>query len=284
MPYFFDRIARVEIGTKSSVYGLVVNTPLRIAFEINKNALDVTNSMTLTINNLKDESRNQIRYIPKKPQQINVFAGYRDQGEPSLIFAGEITRVTHDLAKNEVETKIIAMDGHSAVHGSKISVAFKKGKPINTIINHAIAAIGLPINFDPSILPATPTKGTYSHTGKAWTWLVKLCNENDLHCSIQNGSIKIFKSEGVDNVGPLQSVIIGSPRKLEENPYAPSLTEFSGYEIEARLMSKAEPGSLVEFTSRDVTKKTRLQVKEVHHEGDSHGEKWTTTLKGKEIV
>jgi hypothetical protein len=261
MPYFFDRIARVEIGTKSSVYGLVVNTPLRIAFEINKNALDVTNSMTLTINNLKDESRNQIRYIPKKPQQINVFAGYRDQGEPSLIFAGEITRVTHDLAKNEVETKIIAMDGHSAVHGSKISVAFKKGKPINTIINHAIAAIGLPINFDPSILPATPTKGTYSHTGKAWTWLVKLCNENDLHCSIQNGSIKIFKSEGVDNVGPLQSVI-----------------------IEARLMSKAEPGSLVEFTSRDVTKKTRLQVKEVHHEGDSHGEKWTTTLKGKEIV
>jgi len=283
--YFFDRVIRLNIGKYNSSNVLVpvvtLTEPLRISFDATKTEFSIVNMATVTVNNLADSTRNKI-----KSGMIAILeAGYAEMGGLQLLFHGDVFEVNHNIEKPEIITTITICDGHAAIRKKKISVSYKKGSSIAQIIKDCTKAIGLPMNtsFDSVQLPKQSISETASFTGNAAQWLDKVCGENGLQWSVQNGKIKIYEFGKTDNLPPLQSVLIGSPKRLFRNDLSASIEDFSGYEFNALLMPQCEPGSAVTFTSKEVTKSVRLQVAQVKHTGDNYGDDWKTNVRARDI-
>jgi hypothetical protein len=282
---FFNRVARLSIGeyVKGALNTVVtVSTPLRITFDISKTEFSAPNMAKITINNLSSNTRNKINQDRKQVAVLE--AGYVDAGGLQLLFHGDIVDVSHDLKKPEILTTITVMDGHNAIKEKKISVSYRAGAPISQVIKDCTKALGLPMSasYNYVQLPTSSLDATASFTGNAAIWLDRICNDNGLQWSIQNGTIKIVNAEKSDNLPPLSSVLIGSPRRLFKNMITQSLTDFSGYEFDALLMPKCEPFSAIELISRDIPKPIKLVASEVKHSGDNFGDKWQTTVKARD--
>jgi len=282
---FYNRIARVLIGkyatTKAFSVGLEIKSPLRITFELTKTEFSIMNEGTITINNLSQQSRDIIR----DGLFCILEAGYVDAGGPQMIFHGEIVNVSHNVKKPEIITTITVQDGHTAIKKSNIALSYKKGTPISQIINDAVKALKLPKNstFSHVNIPTTQLRGGFGYAGNAASLLDLICGDNGLTWSVQNGSVKIYNNGKTDNLPALSSVLIGSPRRLFRNQQSVSLENFSGYEFDALLMPKVEPGSMVTIRSLDIPKPISLQVAEVKHSGDNYGDKWQTTVKARDL-
>ena len=284
---FFNLVAKLTIGKPSTSgalnVGLAISTPLRITFELQKTEFSIANMGTVTINNLSTQTRNSIRQ--DRGLVAILEAGYVDAGGPQLTFYGDIVDVQHDLKKPEILTTLTLMDGHNAIKEKKISVSYKKGTPISQIIKECTKSLGLPMNaaFNYVQLPVSNLDSTYAFSGIAESWLVWLCDDNGLQWSVQNGSIKICNFTQTDNLPPLSSILIGSPRRLFKNMISQSLEDFSGYEFDCLLLPKAEPYGRVTLKSNDIPKPINLKVAEVKHSGDTHGDKWQSTLKCRDL-
>ena len=298
---FFNRVCKLTVGPAApsgSVdlnFGLSFENPMRITFDIKKTSFSVANQATITINNLSDKSR---RFITKAwsnniPVVAQLEAGYKEYLGLQLIFIGEIVDVSHNVTKPEIITTITAQDGHSAIKTKRISASWKDSTPIISIIQDAVKKMGLPINsvYDYSqIAPTLTTVGSYSFCGNASDLIDKICNDNGLQWSVQNGKIKIFNDGKTDGNPSLEAEIIGSPRRLYKNYINISLNDFSGYEFDALLMPKCEPGSSVKITSNELSGgigKPPIYwtgaAMEVEHKGDLYGEHWMTTVRARDL-
>ena len=284
-PAFFDRVARVTIGKSAGAgklpIGVQISTPLRITFDITKTPFSISNMGKITINNLSDQTRNMIR----QGMVVALEAGYAENGGPQLMFFAEIVDVSHDMTKPEVLTTITAMDGHSHVKAAPLSVSYRKGTTVEKIVNDAVLALGLTLNtsFQYLKFKSPATDSTVAFTGSASDFLDSFCSDNGLQWSVQNGCVKIVNLNSHDNTPARTGYLVGSPRRLFLNMVSLSLNDFSGYEFDALLMPMIEPYNRVSFTSKEVPKGVTLIAQEVHHVGDSHGDKWQTTTRGRDI-
>lgn len=284
---FFNRTAELIIGKPNSGktlnVALSIKTPMRISFELSKTWISLANIGTVTVNNLSTATRNMIRQDRKLIAILK--AGYADLGGPQMIFHGDIVDVSHNIEKPEIATTITIMDGHNAIKESKVSVSYAKGTPLSKIIKNAVAALGLPVNasFQYVQLPQQNLDGSLAYSGNAATWLDRLCEQNGLKWSVQNGSVKIYSLAQTDNVPPLKTVMIGSPKRLFKNQLSMSLEDFSGYEFNCLLAPAMEPNNRVTIQSNEITKPITLEVCEVKHKGDTHGEDWKTNVKAKDL-
>jgi hypothetical protein len=283
---FFNRVARLTISEQSgSVLTpiVVIVTPLRLTFDISKSWISLANIGTVTINNLQTSKRQLIRQ--DKSLVAILEAGYSELGGPQLMFHGNIVDVSHNIEKPEIITTITIMDGHTALKESKINVSYAKGATLAQIIKEAASSFALPLDatFSYVQLPPEAINSTLAFTGSAASWMDKLCSDNGLQWSIQNGAVKICTIDKADNTPPLQSVLIGSPKRLFKNLISQSLNDFDGYEFNALLMPKCIPMGTVTIQSNEIPKPLTLKVAEVHHIGDSHGADWKTTVKAKDM-
>ena len=284
---YFNRIVKLTIGTPNISggldVGLLIQSPMRITFELSKTEISIANIGVITINNLSEKTRSVIRQDRKLIAILE--AGYTDNGGAQLIFSGDIVDVSHNIEKPEIVTTITVMDGHAAIKKNKLSVSYKKGTPITKIIQDCVKGLGLPLNATWNYLDMPPQNisSTMAFTGPAQTWLDKLCEDNGLAWSVQNGSIKICALTQTDNLPPLSSVLIGSPKRLFKNLLSQSIEDFSGYEFNALLMPKCEPYSRVTIQSNEIKTPIVLKVAEVKHSGDNYGDKWQTTVKARDL-
>jgi len=284
---FFNRVAKLTIATPITGGGLdigiVISTPMRITFEITKTAFSIANIGTITVNNLSDQTRNIIR------QDRNLIAileaGYVAAGGSQLLFYGDIVDVSHNIEKPEIITTITAMDGHSAIKQTKISVSYKKGTPLSQIIKDCAKSLGLPMSstFSYLQLPTQNITAPMAFAGPAADWLDKLCDDNGLAWSVQNGAVKINSLTQTDGNPPLSTALIGSPKRLFKNMISQSLLDFSGYEFNALLMPRCEPYCGVTLQSNEIKTAITLMAMEVKHSGDLYGADWKTTVKAKDL-
>jgi hypothetical protein len=283
---FFNKTARLTIGKPSGGKisgGLLIETPLRIAFEISKTEVSEPNQATVTINNLSDKTRNLIRQ--GSGMVCIIEAGYVDAGGLQQIFYGDMMEVNHTIMKPDIETVLVLMDGHKSMRESRLSVSYRRGTPISQVIKDAATSLGTSVNatFEYVNLPTERLEGSISYSGNTSTWLDKLCSDNGLQWSIQNGSLKIYEAGKSDNLPPLKSQLVGSPKRLFRDTESTSDDNFSGYEFNCLLLPKCEPGNRVTIQSIDIPKPITLQVAEVKHKGDYYGEDWTTTVKARDL-
>ena len=282
---FFDRVARVLVGTMGGSgalnVGLSIASPLRITFDLKKTDISMLNEGTITINNLTDQTRNAIR----KDMFLVLEAGYKSAGGLQTIFHGEVMEVSHNVTKPEIITTIIVQDGHTALKKGTMTASYRSGTQVAQIIQDAIKKLGLPVNATSYVkLPTNRIDAPFSYVGNVSALLDQLCYDNGLLWSCQNGSFKIYPKDSTDNLPPMTAVLIGSPKRLFKNQLSTSLDDFSGYEFDALLSPKAEPGNACFLKSSEIPKQIRLCIAEVHHVGDNFGEKWQSTIKAKDLA
>lgn len=83
----FDRVYRLIIGKKGDAKGIEI-TDLRIEFDIEKSAKKNPNKSSIKIYNLAKATRTELE---KPGTRCVLYAGYKDQDGPLLIFQGDVT-------------------------------------------------------------------------------------------------------------------------------------------------------------------------------------------------
>jgi hypothetical protein len=278
---FFNRNAVVLIG-KALQPGIKI-TGLRVAFDIKKTSTPESNTCKVTINNLSKPTQNKIKADGDLLVELKV--GYGDENSVETIFIGDITNVNHDNTKPGCITTIDVEDGSKALKSKKISCTLTAGATLRQAIEKATKELGLPektrlalVDIPNVILPTG-----YAYEGHVSGMLDELCLDNGLEWSVQNNETKIYTKNGTDNSKIVKTVLVGSPRHIlkKSKQNSPSDTaNFVGWEFDTLLLPQAEPGGSILLSSVDIFPEVDLKVKEVTHRGDTHGDDWTSTIKG----
>lgn len=214
-----------------------------IEFEIKKTLRPEPNTCSLTIYNLKPETRNLLDslnlYDPRKsgaslPRgnvaasakvakagriRVEIEAGYK--GERSLLFRGDLRRAISEREGASWRTTIEGEDGGHSVLAARVSETFPAGTPKLSVIRKCAEAMGVGLGNIAEVadlLTGVYDKGTLLD-GSAPDELKGVLRRIGLVYSIQNGVLQ-FQRAGFgtgDIVRALllseQSGLVGSPKK-----------------------------------------------------------------------
>jgi len=277
--FFYNRIAKFTLsrvgagGVLSTIFS--IQTPAKLTFECSKTEVSSSNVGTITISGLQKETRESI--VTGRNIVGILEAGYVENDGLQLMFYGDVVEVNHQIQKPDVVTSITIADGFNAIKEKRINISFKKKTPLSQIVKKCIESIGLPVNstFSYLNLPNTMIESTIAYTGAASELLDRMCEDNGLQWSVQNGSVKICSVSSTDNVVHQSSFI--------KNMITQTETDFNGYEFDALLMPKVEPYGKIKMQSSTMQEPVNLRVSEVKHSGDFWGDKWTTTVKARDL-
>lgn len=277
---FFNRKAELIVA-KAGQSGIKI-AGLRIAFDIKKTGTSESNTCKITVNNLTKNTQNQIKADGDLLAELKV--GY-EEGSTGTIFIGDIINVNHNNTKPGSITTIEVEDGAKALKSKKISCSFKAGSTVRQVLEKAVKELGLPektrmalVNIPNVVLPSG-----YAFEGHVAEMMDELCLDNGLEWSVQNNEMKMYTKTGTDDNTIYKTVLIGSPRHILQKSKKHTLSDvenFVGWEFDTLLLPQAEPGGKIVLSSVDISPAIDLKIKEVSHNGDTHGDNWTTTIKG----
>ena len=124
----------------------------------------------------------------------------------------------------------------------------------------------------------------YSYIGEPRPALDSLCEALGLQWSMQNGKLQFIQRNGSTKVETFilgsDSGLVGSVTPIESNKKGED-TVVKGYKAQALLFPEILPGDPVKFESKGKTGVFR--VEEIEHVGDTHGDRWNSTIKAVEI-
>jgi hypothetical protein len=300
--YFFNRIYSLTIGYPGQENKARRFSGLRIMFDITKSELPGSNSCTIKINNLSDESRAFIKSGTMEREYRDgmtaiLKAEYEEMGDVEslpVIFMGNIMTQSHDITKPEVETTLTCWDGGVNLKTAFFSMSYPIGASLTQIINDIVGVLALDVQAPIMSVLAnngmpdmTLTKGWAFH-GTAADAMRKCCDVLGLRYSVQNNKVKMYpvKSKtggaGSDGTPGFSAFLIGSPRRMNKTQAGCESLSFGGYDIDMLLCPKAEPGNTVKLAAASIPNSpVPLVVAEVHHIGDSHGDDWKSSVKGR---
>lgn len=287
----FDRVYRLLVGKKGQSQGLEI-TELRIQFDIEKTAKKNPNKSSIKIYNLKKETRAELE---KPDTRCVLYAGYKDDAGPILIFQGAVTFAWSKFELPDVITELELGDGATEIRDTTISVGYGKGVKSTQILNDVAKKMGTPLTL-PSNAPERSWANGLSHHGSARALLDKVVQGTGLEWSIQNGNLQVIKSGMVTTRQGIElsadSGLIGSPeRERKSKEGTAEVTDTSkkkqkvktatkhhdGWSVKALLLPDLVPGDRIKLKTRDVDGIFRIQ--ELKHRGDSHDGDWQTELK-----
>jgi len=276
----------VLIGPPGSEEGLGIHG-LRTVFTINKSSQKKkkgSNTCKLDIYNLSSASRSRIR---STEDVVIVRAGYaQDQGE-EIIYRGDVTNVNHNKSAPDIITTIDSQDGVNALAGVKVSMSYKDGTSLKSIMDDLVKKFPFIKNARSVVDSATVkiNKG-FQHAGYGSTALDKIAEDLGLEWSIQDQTIKLVPKDGHDNARILHlspsTGMIGSPVKsldiVKKSKKKGRLTDTPGWSVKCLLQPFAEPGSIVSIESDEIKKGSQFKIVSLQHKGDNFGGDFTTDL------
>ncbi|MFX0205159.1 MAG: hypothetical protein ACFFDT_04175 [Candidatus Hodarchaeota archaeon] len=276
----FKRKAAVSVGPEGSP-GLRFSD-LRMTFDIKKTLKESTNKGRISIFNLSDASVNKVFKVGNK---IIVEAGYEDEKVRSIFF-GEIKRVIDTKTGIDRETAVEAYDGAKSYQNKNISISFKEGTLISTVLNKLVDEFDLPLGNVITGITGQYANG-YSFIGKIKTALTEVCDYAGKKWSIQNEQLFILGDNNfVDRTGLLLSKdtgLIGYPELLddakeEEDSEVPPPKR---WKIKSLLFGELVPGYLVKVQSNSCN--GAFQIESTNFVGDTHGDDWSATCEVKAL-
>ena len=300
--YLFNRAYSLTIGYPNSQNEARVYSGLRCSFDITKSEMPGSNSCTVKINNLSDDSRAFIKEGTAAKDYhdgmtIILKAGYEEMGDIDnlpTIFTGNIMTSTHDTTRPEVETVLTCWDAAVNLKTSHFSGTYPKGTKISQIINDIVSALSLNMQTP---IGNVLSNNTIADIAIGWSWayhgnaadaLRKCCDRMALRFSVQNNKVKIYPvrgkngGAGSDGTPAFSAFLIGSPKRMAKMQAGIEMLDFGGYDFDVLLCPLAEPGNTVNLSASSIENSpVPLVVSEVHHQGDTHGEDWKSSIKGR---
>lgn len=286
----FDRVIQLRIKVAnpppSSTYrGDMEISGLRMAFSVYKSESWSTNTANVRIWNLPDDRRN---ILNNYGNEIRVFAGYRRETGPELLFLGNSNLTTHIFAEPEIITVFDCGDGERTLNSIIGSASFGANTPVRDVIEYYAGLLGL------SIVEMTPTDNLvyalgHKYTGMARNGLDIACQAVGLQASVQNNNIIILKP-GVGSSKPPALIdantgMIGIPQRYSDRRQynyraLPSKGEApkTGWKVRTLLRPDILPGDRVRIRSARADIDGIFYVYSIKHEGDTYGPQFESLL------
>lgn len=278
MPYFqFKRVASLAIGPAGSEQGIAFRD-FRIVFEVTKTDTTESNKAKISVYNLSEATRNKI----KKDDVVLLNAGYEEAYGEELLFAGNISRVSHAKDGAEVVTKIEAADGVKFLREIKVSFSYKAGTRAKNILYDLIAIYrknGIATKIiEPDIDNAEYVSG-FAFVGLAKDCMDRLCFRLSLSWVINSNSLIITKEDEADKTRAVSldsnSGLIGIPERNEDiGDKSNEKKAKNGWKIRSLLQPKIDPKGLIQVSSAEIGQNKVFRVVTVKHSGDTEGEDW----------
>lgn len=256
------------------------NSSLRVVFHVTKTLLKEPNTMKLDIYNLSDASRSKMK---AKGMAVSLEAGYinRNLGTNTraVIFSGTSRLCDHKHETAEWETKVYCGDGEQLFQTERVVKSFASGAKLKDAIKFAAQQLTVNLgNLDSALDKGGLPFETFAHglavNGNASDVLNTLLRTAGYAWSVQQGALVVVKNgEAATQEVVILSKdtgLIGSP---EHTP--PHKTKKQSFLVAKSLLNpKIRPGYLVRMDALNV--KGDFVVQKVVHQGDSHGQDWTT--------
>lgn len=272
----FDRVINVQVGDK------FFPNNLRITFDIVKTNESICNQVSITIYNLSENSRNEIKDLDT---EISLYAGYAQYGGPKLVFKGNVLRVNHTYALPEIMTKIEAGDGVKALREARHSVSFEEKTKVKDVLQKVSSNLGLEIRELPKDVEGEYTQG-FSHSGSVKDALDKVCQRCEATWSIQDNQLQITKDESASVHAPVKiNKIDGLLEKLEPlgdvRQYLLGSGDAikAGYKFRALLNPDIQPGRKLTLGGYPGA----FRVERVQHQGDNMQGDFISIVEVKEL-
>lgn len=287
----FNRVYRLLVG-RSGQQGIEITSPMRITFDVEKNAAEEPNVHTIRVYNLQADRR---REFEEKDLRVRLYAGYAEEDGPLLMAAGAIVDAFSYVDGPNWITELRVADGYIEIRDTAVSLGYSEGVVSSAILRDVAAQMGLPLLLGEDVPERSWTNG-FSFYGPARMALHKVVSGTGAEWSIQNQELQIVAKRGVSRrqafVLAADSGLVGHPERTTENArekakvrdvttgddarLVSARQQRQGWRVTSLLLPTINPGDLVKMESRTVTGFWRAES--VHHQGDSDGGDWQTEL------
>ena len=256
----FGREVAIEFGTEGTTGRRL--SGLRIAFDVLHTRSSPPSPARVQVWNLSDAS---ISALQAPRSVVRLYTGYKDDGLPKLIFAGNPTTTGTKIERQGVDrvATIELRDGGDRYQSARVDKSFRASTSFAEVFAEALDAFGLP---SAGGLPAGSSKITFPNglhlAGTARDVFDMLAAAAGAHWFIRDGVVFMLGREaGTTETAPVFSSkarnLIGSP----------SRTEDEGIEIRALLDPSMRPGRPFRVESREFN--GNYIARDVHFIGDS---------------
>lgn len=245
-------------------------SPIRVAFELEKNNLGTMNKAKFEVYNLSQQARNSI----EQGNVVQFQAGYK--GLVQTLFVGNIhpKGIKSERKGADIVLTFEAGDGESAITSSILHNAYPPGTTLAQILGDIGKAMNLTTASNPDGVSAGVSVGIpnvvygkgISVDGACKDTLNKLLTPLNLSWSIQNLALTIVPRDAYNGstaiVVSKETGMIGVPSK---NPY---LT------FTSLLNPNLVPNALVQIISDNKSLRGYYKINKGKYEGDTHDNKW----------
>ncbi len=288
----FDRTYRLLVAKKGAKQGIEVVRPIRLTFDIEKDASEQPNPYKIAVYNLKPDTR---KSIEQPDMRCVLYAGYEQEDGALLMAAGAITFAYTQFDGTDVVTQLEVMDGYVEIRDTAVSLGYGAGASAKLIIRDLARQMGLPLMMADDV-PERTWAGGFSFYGPARAALHKITQGTGLEWSIQNETLQVVAKRGTTTrqavvlaadsglIGYLERQREGAREKAkvkdETSGKRANLVsadqQRDGWKARSLLLPQLNPGDLVKLESRSV--QGFFRADKVKHNGDSEGGDWITEL------
>jgi hypothetical protein len=258
------RIVRVAVGPPGGAGRQW--SDIFIEAEIEKTNASTPSKAEVKLHNLSIDS---LLWLENPGLQIQVLAG---EGVPSQLFLGDLDTksVKTTISGVDQTTVINGQDGLRRIRNTTFSRSYPPGTSSNLILGDIIAAMGLPIGYQPPSLPVIVYQNGWAFAGRIKHALTQVLASVAAFWFVRDGALIIMFGGPVPGNAVLISPatgMIGSPERTD-----------SGVSAKVLLNPAITPGSL--FTIQSYYIAGSYRVAKAVHRLDSHGQVWETDVEG----
>lgn len=271
--------------------------PANIEFEVKKDNSKEPNKGYVTIYNLSDSAVSYLDANQRESLAVILEAGFDGQNE--VLFSGTVEFVQDNWEGNTRTTKMILGDATNNLMTAKTSRSYKKGTPLDTVLNDLISDLKLPVGRVVKF-GAQTLQYSMAFSGNASSNLDRLAKNTGSTFSVQDGAVywtKVGKrfARAVYEISA-ESGMHDSPspqnpepakRRLEKKKKSKSkkkntpktsgqIKEDAGLTVTTELNGAIIPESTIYLKSKKYT--GFYKVVALTHKGQLEGGDWTTEL------
>lgn len=197
MTRLWNRVVRVKVSGKGGSATFdgrqIPEAGLKIGFDVTKTLGSSQNTGTVTVWNLSKSRRNM---LGDEYDKLELYVGYNEDGEGSLLLTGAIRDVKHTKDAPDICSTIEVGDGDKGVNKGSASKTFKAGTKPKEVVDYLVkrmpdVEMGKTKGLDD--LPAY--KRPITVFGFAANALNALGRQHLFYWSIQNGKFEAMKND-----------------------------------------------------------------------------------------
>ncbi|VFR81279.1 FIG00643583: hypothetical protein [plant metagenome] len=287
----FHRDYRLLIG-RAGKTGVEITPPLRVTFEVEKDAGEQPNPSKIRVYNLAASTR---KAIEEPDQRCVLYAGYREEGPPLLLCAGAVSFAYTFRDGPDTVTELEVRDGFIEIRDTAVSLGYGPGAQASTIIRDVAGQMGLKLVMADD-LPDRRWSGGFSFYGPARQALHKVVQGTGLEWSVQNQQLQVIQKRGTTLrraiVLASDTGLLGYPERTREGAKEKATVrdestgerrqvvsakqQRDGWRVDSLLLPTLNPGDLVKLEAVGVNGFYRVDG--LRHNGDSHDGDWRTEL------